>query len=1059
MAIRDLFSRKQVCHFLVTDTGEIAKKYNYFMEFLASNRVALGIISELEQLYYGSGPFTMAGVETQYGKLAAATGNLVEALNGLAPGKYAELFRVYERIGKEIAPIFAAAPPPSLGELVLPLEALDQDMVKVAGSKATNLACIHKYLDAPIPPGFVVTAGALEVFLRETGLARSVEALLAGLSPDNLEDLEERSKAIQDLILQAQVPAALAGEILKAYQDLEAGTHPHVRLAMRSSAIGEDTEASFAGQYATELNVTQDNLLEAYKLVLASKYAPRAIAYRLRYGLEDRDTRMCVAGIVMIDSRSSGVLYTVDPSQPDSNLLKINSIWGLGEQLVSGEAAPDEYYVDKTTGTIKQRVISRKGQRLVNLKGGGTRLEEVPAGKQELPSLDDDTILALARYGLRLEEYYQGPQDVEWAVDQEGNLYFLQSRPLGLVQSKPEPEALPQDFPDHPILLSGGQTASPGIAVGRVYLAEGDPSRPLPEDAILVARTASPDHARLMGKIKGIITDIGSVTSHLASVSREFGVPALFDAGQATVLLSDGEPITLMADRATVYQGIVPELAAAAKPAKRHLFDSPLHRRMRTFLDKVAPLNLTDPQDPAFAPSGCQTIHDVIRFAHEKVVREMFGLSGEAGEGVISVKLTTDIPLVLHLVDLGGGLKAGLTTCDEVTRDHLESLPMRALWKGFCHPGITWTGSVAVGAGDFMQLMARGMMTRPENLPGGDSYAILSREYVNLSAKFGYHFANLDAFLSDIPDQNYISLQFAGGAGTYYGKSLRLTFLGNVLFMLGFKINVTGDLLEASLTGLDRSSIENTLDQVGRLLACSRLLDMAIGNEAEMTRMIEGFFAGDYDFLNRAQEIRIPGFYTHTGNWRRVVEDGRTLLLQDGSDYGSSLTSGMANFMSKMMGAKYQELLDNIEAYYYFPLAIAKDSEVADAILRVRAKPVAGSVDQAGGLAFGIRNINNYFVFRINALEDNVILFEYINNKRLTRSTIQQEIQTNLWYLITIKITGNTLKGYLDDQLLLEYTAERPLTGYVGLWTKADSVTIFEELTIETHGKKRIVGF
>ncbi len=874
MAIRDLFSKKQVCHFLVTDEGEIAKKYNHFMEFLANNRVALGIISELEQLYYGSGPFTMARVETQYDKLAAATRDLVKALNGLAPGKYEELSRVSDRIAQEIAPIFADEPLLPVGKLVLPLEALSPDMVKVAGSKATNLASIHTYLDAPIPPGFVITARALEVFLKETGLARPVAELLAGLSPDNLEDLEEKGQTIQDLILKAQVPAVLAGEILRAYQELEAKTHPQVRLAMRSSAVGEDTEASFAGQYVTELNVTRDNLLEAYKQVLASKYSPRAISYRLRYGLEDRDTHMCVAGIVMIDSRASGVLYTVDPSRPDSNLLKINSIWGLGEHLVSGEASPDEFYVDKETGGIVNRVINRKAQRLVNLQDGGTRLEEIPAGEQDLPSLDDDTVLALARYGLRLEEYYQGPQDVEWAVDHQGNLYFLQSRPLGLIQSKPEPEALPQDFPDHPVLLAGGQAASPGIALGRVYLAAGDPSRPLPEDAILVARTASPDHARLMGKIKGIITDIGSVTSHLASVAREFGVPALFDAGQATARLPDGEPITLMADRATVYQGIVPEVAAAAKPLKRHMFGSPLHRRMRDFLDRVAPLNLTDPQDPSFAPSGCQTIHDIIRFAHEKVVKEMFGLSEGAAEGVISVKMTTGIPLVLHLVDLGGGLKPGLTTCDEITRDHLESLPMKAIWKGFSHPGITWKGTVAVNVENFMNLMARGTMTDATSQPGGDSYAILSREYLNLSAKFGYHFANLDAFLSDTPDQNYISLQFAGGAGTYYGKSLRLTFLGNVLQRLGFKITVTGDLLEASLAGLDSSSMEDALDQVGRLLASSRLLDMAIANEAEMSRMIEGFFAGDYGFLNQAQEIRLPGFYTHRAigsGWRRMV--------------------------------------------------------------------------------------------------------------------------------------------------------------------------------------------
>jgi pyruvate,water dikinase len=358
-----------------------------------------------------------------------------------------------------------------------------------------------------------------------------------------------------------------------------------------------------------------------------------------------------------------------------------------------------------------------------------------------------------------------------------------------------------------------------------------------------------------------------------------------------------------------------------------------------------------------------------------------------------------------------------------------------------------------------MNLMARGVMTDSSNQPGGDSYAILSREYVNLSAKFGYHFANLDAFLSDLPDQNYISLQFAGGAGTYYGKTLRLNFLGNVLFMLNFKINVTGDLLEASLTGLDRISMENSLDQVGRLLASSRLLDMGIANEAEITRMIEGFFAGDYDFLNQAQETRIPGFYTHTGNWKRVKEEGRALLLQDGSEYGSSLTSGMANFMGKMMGAKYQELLDNIEAYYYFPLAIAKDSEIATGTMLVKVKPVAGNVDQAGGLAFGIRNINNYFVLRVNALEDNVILFEYVNNKRLTRARVEKGIKTADWYGITVEISGNTMKGYLDDELLMEYKAERPLAGYVGLWTKADSVTYFDALTIEAGGKKRVIDF
>ena len=100
----------------------------------------------------------------------------------------------------------------------------------------------------------------------------------------------------------------------------------------------------------------------------------------------------------------------------------------------------------------------------------------------------------------------------------------------------PKPEAPPQNFPGHPVFLAQGQTASPGIAGGSVFLAEGEPDRERPADAILVCRTASPDHARILGQMKGIITEAGSVTSHLASVAREFGVPALFDVGRVTAV-------------------------------------------------------------------------------------------------------------------------------------------------------------------------------------------------------------------------------------------------------------------------------------------------------------------------------------------------------------------------------------------------------------------------------------------------------------------------------------------------------------------------------------------
>jgi pyruvate,water dikinase len=1054
MKILELFSTKKSCRLLVNLEGDLVEKYNYFKEFLGQNYQALNLLAELEQIYYTGAPFTMGVVEKHCRDLLACVRQLSRALDGLGGGRYGELIIVLDRLERELAPLYYPAPYCLTGDLVLPLSALTPESFPDAGGKATHLAILTNQLALPIPPGFVVTACAFGRFLEEAGLTQVIEATLAGLSPEAVSDLEVKSRGLQELILKSPVPDALAGKILAACDALQAGAGNEVRLAMRSSAVGEDSQASFAGQYQTSLNVTRENILTAYKEVVASKYSSRAILYRLRYGLDDRDTPMGVAGVVMVDSRTSGVLYTVDPAQPDSGFLKISALWGLGEHLVSGEASPDEFLVDRQTLTVKDRHIGRKEQRLMNLPGGGLLLEEVPEAEKSQASLADDQVRRLAQAGLLLEDYFQTPQDVEWAIDGQGQLFFLQSRPLGLLQSKRQ-SVSPIDFSGHPVRLATGKTASPGIAAGQVFIAGSPDSELLPDQAILVAKTASPEHASLMGRISGIITDVGSITSHLASVAREFGVPAIFDTGNATAVLAHGEPVTMVAEATTVYQGLMAELTADARPRRQHLADSPMHRRLRAVLDKLSPLNLTDLQSPAFAPAGCQTVHDIIRFAHERSMQEMFGLGAMAKDKVISCKLTTHLPLSFHLIDLGGGIQPGLTTCHEITPEHLESLPMRALWRGLAHPGISWSGGIPVAARDLLHLMTQGMMARESDLPGGDSFAILSREYANVSAKFGYHYANIDALVGPNADENYFSLQFAGGVGSQYGRSLRLSFLGKVLGRLGCKLKVTGDLLEASLTGYDLKSMEATLEQVGRLLAASRLLDMAITGESDADRMVEAFFQGNYDFFPMAQERALPGFYTPTGDWQRVEEAGQSLICQDGSSYGRGLSSGLASLMSKMVGTKYQDFLDNIEAYYYFPLAVGKDSLTGDANLSVRTKSVAGKIDQAGGLAFGIRDLADYFVLRINALEDNFTLFEYVNNKRVQRANIAHPINTRQWYRITAEISGDVLKGYLDGELLLEYQAERPLHGFVGLWTKADSVSYFDDLVIEADGSKR----
>ncbi len=1047
MKILDLFSSSaKSCRLLVNLDGRVVEKYRHFKEFLGHNYATLTKLAELEQLYYAGSPFSMGEVEDRVKELLTASLRLVAALDALGGGKYGELARVLDRLGQELASLYYPAPYCLTGPLVLPLTALTASSYPEAGGKATNLALIQRGAGLPIPPGFVVTATAFGRFLEEARLARVIEIILASMDPEDLQEVEAAGREIRKMISNAPVPPALAQAILTAYRELEAGAGPGVRVAMRSSAVGEDTEATFAGMHATRLNVSRDELLEAYKEVVASKYGARALVYRLRFGLDDRDTPMCVAGVAMIDSRASGVIYTADPTAPDSGRLKISAIYGQGELLVGGEASPDEYFLDRERLAIVQRTLGRKTHRLVTGPQGGLRLEEVPREEQERPAIADDLVLALARGGLALEQFFQGPQDVEWAVDPAGRLFFLQSRPLQLAARRGAQPAAPREIAGHPILLRGGKTASPGLAAGRVCRAE-DPAG-LPEDAILVVRTASPDYARLMGRLRGLITDVGSVTSHLASVAREFGVPALVDTGKATAVLHPGQEITLAADEATVYEGVVAELLAYSRPQRQHLMNSPMHRRLRAVLDRLTPLNLTDPQAPEFTPAGCRTLHDVIRFAHERAMQEMFGLGAAAPGEAVSARLSTPIPLRIYLMDLGGGLKAGLTTCDEVTPEHVESIPLKALWQGLSHPGINWSGGIPVGLREIFTLLSQGLFQRPEDLPGADSFAIISREYLNLSAKFGYHYANLDAFVGERPEENFFSLQFAGGAGDPAGRALRLSFLGKVLVRLGCRLRITGDLLDASLTGLDRPGSEAFLDQVGRLLAASRLLDLALRGEEDVDRLVTAFFQGDYDFFRLAQEKSLPGFYTPVGDWRQAEEDGRRLILQDGSSYARGLSSGLAGLMGKLVGVKYLHFLDNIGAYFYFPLAVAKESFTADAVIKVRVKAAAGKIDQAAGLAFAIRDVGNYCVLRLNALEDNLILFEFVNHKRLVRAAAPTPVATGRWYTLAVEVTGETVQGFLDGQALLKYQADHPLHGYVGLWSKADSVSYFDALVI-----------
>ncbi len=1041
-----LFSLGDACVLLSGLPGKHVEKYQIFRELLASNRTALRALAEMELLYYSGQSFTIADVSYRYEQLFTNIRALIRSLNILADHRYAVLDQQADTINGHIKTILTPTHAKEAVALVLSLQAPAATAGHKVGGKAANLARIGQETGLPVPAGFVVTTAGYERFLQANRLDQMILDELAELAPEDPR-LAEVSKRLADLIAHAEVPEELVSLLHAHYDAVAQQTDPGIRLAMRSSAVREDSEASFAGQYRSVLNVTKEHLAYAYKSVIASSFSPRAIAYRQMMGIEVTETPMCVLGLAMIEAAASGVLYTADPSGDDGETMLISAVLGLGEQLVDGSVTAESLRINRQTGAVDNREIAVENSR-IDARGEGVAEQQVAPDKSRAAAISDQEAKQLALFGASLEQLFGGPQDIEWALDPARNLSILQCRPLQVVTKPPAPLAPPTD---HIPLINKGIGASYGIATGRVYVvSEQQTLAAIPDQVVLVTRTAAPRYAEIMGRISGLITEVGSLTCHLASVAREFGVPMAVDVTNASQTLASEEVITLYAQaKPRIYRGRIDSGPQEKPPTKRCMVDSTVHQRMRAVLDHISPLHLTNPEAPNFTPEHCASLHDLIRFAHEQAVREMFNLSDLAEEQSVTVKLATHIPLTLHLIDLGGGLQPGLTTCNTVTAEHFISEPIKALWRGFTHPGINWSGTVQFDNSSFLARMAASATAEFGPEPGGDSYALIGTDYLNLSAKFGYHFATLDTLCSEEPDHNYLSLQFSGGAGNFYGKTLRIQFLGKVLSKLGCTVHLQGELLEATLNRFPRAEMLDRLDQIGRLLASSRLLDMAIANQEEVETMTAAFINGHYDLLNRKENDTLLSFYTHLGYWRQTENDGRKCCLSDGSPWVNSLASGVSNLITKTFGRSYQELMDNIGAYYYFPLAIAKRGAVGNADISVRVQPVRGSIDQAGGLVFGLRDIGNYFVFRINALEDNAMLFEFINNRRFKRAQVKLPITKNRWYVLKVSVQGQEVSCQVDGEIVVRYQAERVLHGHVGLWTKADSVTLFNDLVID----------
>ncbi|MBU4354495.1 MAG: PEP/pyruvate-binding domain-containing protein, partial [Proteobacteria bacterium] len=406
-------------------------RYACFKDLLDSNTQLLNIITDLEEKLTGRHVFGMSYVRSQSARAAFHAFRMIKSLDVLSGHKYPVLYGALDRINGNIKDRLGEKKELPLTDPVLPLSEVNRDMVDWVGGKNAHLGEAMK-IGLPIPAGFAITTRAYTDFLAFNDLVDEINKEKMEIDPAHPQTVKQVSEAIQALISAARMPPALAEAIGAAYARMasEVGESA-VRVSMRSSAIGEDSELSFAGQYLTVLNVPGDQLLPAYKQILASLYTSRAISYRLNKGIRDEDIAMSVVCLQMVDAVASGVMYSHHPfNLRDDNIL-ISAVWGLGPYAVDGVITPDTYRVAKTGDlAILDLKVSCKAVQLVANPDAGLHESPVPPELQDQPCLSPAQIKVLAGYGVKLEEHYHSPQDVEWALDKAGRLMVLQSRPL-----------------------------------------------------------------------------------------------------------------------------------------------------------------------------------------------------------------------------------------------------------------------------------------------------------------------------------------------------------------------------------------------------------------------------------------------------------------------------------------------------------------------------------------------------------------------------------------------------------------------------------------------------
>ncbi len=429
--------------------------------------------------------------------------------------------------------------------------------VPSVGGKNASLGEMYRKLTSKginVPNGFATTAEAYNYFMEEAGLKDKIRKILEGLNTHDVTDLMKRGEQVRKTILATKMPKDLEDEIAEAYKILSKEYKvANVDTAIRSSATAEDLpDASFAGQQETFLNIkSEKQVILAVKKCIASLFTNRAISYRVDKGFDHFKIALSagVQKMVRSDLAASGVMFSIDTESGFENAVLINSIYGLGENIVQGKVNPDEFYVFKPTKAIISRSIGKKNLRMVysTAKGKTVKDVRVNAADQAKQSITDEQIVQLAEWAVQIEKHYKRPMDMEWALDgKDKKLYIVQARPETVQSQRNFNVVEKYRLEEKGDVILTGQSVGSKIGAGVVNkIMDVNEIADFKPGQVLLTDMTDPDWEPIMKIASAIITDKGGRTCHAAIISREMGIPCVVGTNDATKKIKTDQKVTV----------------------------------------------------------------------------------------------------------------------------------------------------------------------------------------------------------------------------------------------------------------------------------------------------------------------------------------------------------------------------------------------------------------------------------------------------------------------------------------------------------------------------------